>query len=125
MKTVCNVGLSPVSTVKKFTTTAALLAQATTGASQSATAERLEAVAMPNPNNGNFSIDLHLPANKANTTLRLYNNLGEKVWQEDLGAVSGSISKNIYLENKLPSDVYVMMIERNDARYSMRIVISK
>ena len=43
---------------------------------------------LPNPNKGDFHIDMSLPANKANTMLQLYNNLGVKVWQEDLGMVS-------------------------------------
>jgi len=125
MKTVCSIGQSPASTQKKFTTTTAFVSQGKTTTSESATAASLNAVVMPNPNNGDFHIDMNLPANKASTTLQLYDDLGVKVWQQNLGMLSGSISKSIYLENKLPSGVYTLMIERNDFNYTTKIVITK
>jgi hypothetical protein len=114
-----------IGTIKNDDAAVAFASQAATGTLESATAETLGAAVMPNPSRGDFYLNLHLPANKANTTLQLYNDLGVKVWQEDLGMVSGDISKNMYLENKLASGVYMLMVERNDARYSMKVVISK
>ena len=41
---------------------------------------------MPNPNKGNFAMQLQLPVRAAITTLALYNKYkGEKVWQQDAG----------------------------------------
>jgi hypothetical protein len=80
---------------------------------------------MPNPNKGNFTIQLELPAKAAITTLALYNNMGEKIWQQDAGKISGTVYKNISLQNQLPAGIYMMVIQRNDVRLEQKIVISK
>jgi len=80
---------------------------------------------MPNPNKGNFTIQLQLPARAAITTLALYNNMGEKVWQQDAGKISGTVRKKISLQNQLPAGIYMMVIRRNDVRLEQKIVISK
>jgi hypothetical protein len=80
---------------------------------------------MPNPNKGNFTIQAQLPAKAANTTLALYNNRGEKIWQQDAGKMSGAVYKNISLQDQLPAGIYMMVIQRNDARLEQKIVISK
>jgi hypothetical protein len=125
IKTVCSSGQSQFSIVKKFTTASAFVSHGTTTTPESAMAESMDVAAMPNPNNGNFTVDLHLPANKANTTLQLYNDFGVKVWQEDLGIKSGRIVKNIYLENKLATGLYMLMVQRSDGVYTAKIVVSK
>jgi hypothetical protein len=103
---------------------AAAFASAST-VENSKVADAVSVKVLPNPNKGDFHIDMNLPANKANTMLQLYNDLGVKVWQEDLGMVSGSISRNVSMENKLASGVYTLMIERNDLHYTTKVVISK
>src|SRR5678809_1517171 len=80
---------------------------------------------MPNPNKGNFTIQLQLPAKAAITTLVLYNNMGEKIWQQDAGKISGEVSRNIALESKLSTGVYMMVIRRDDVKLEQKIVISK
>jgi len=80
---------------------------------------------MPNPNTGNFTIQMQLPKDNVATTLQLFNSFGAKIWQEDLGAVSGSMSKNVYLQNKLASGVYILVVQRSDERYTTKIVVSK
>ena len=80
---------------------------------------------MPNPSNGNFNIQLQLPDKAAITTLVLYNNMGAKVWQQDAGKISGTVYKNISLQNQLPAGIYMMVILRNDVRLMQKIVISK
>ena len=80
---------------------------------------------MPNPNKGNFTIQLQLPPKAAPTTLVLYNGMGEKVWQQDAGKISGEVYKNISVQNQLPAGIYMMVIQRNDVRLTQKIVISK
>jgi hypothetical protein len=59
------------------------------------------------------------------TTLQLFNSFGVKIWQENLGIVSGSLSKNVYLENRLPSGVYMLVVQRSDGHYATKIVVNK
>jgi len=66
-----------------------------------------------------------LPARAAITTLALYNNMGEKIWQQDAGKIRGTVRKNISLQNQLPAGIYMMVIRRNDVRLEQKIVISK
>jgi len=80
---------------------------------------------MPNPNKGNFTIQLQLPSKAAITTLALYNNMGERVWQQDAGKMSGAVYKNISLQDQLPAGIYMMVVQRNDVRLEQKIVISK
>ena len=125
MRSLCTDDTSHWTTGTNFTTAASFASTGKTTISSAKGSFEFKAVVMPNPNTGNFVIQMQLPKDKATTTIELFNALGQKIWQEDLGIVSGSISKNVYLENKLPSGVYVLMIKRNYARYSIKIVISK
>jgi len=36
-----------------------------------------------------------------------------------------SVSKSVSMENKLPSGVYILMIQRSDVHYTTKVVISK
>jgi len=80
---------------------------------------------MPNPNKGNFTLQMQLSAKAASATLSLYNSLGVKVWQQDAGILSGSVSKNIALENRLSAGVYVLMIQQGDTRLMQKVVVTK
>jgi N-acetylneuraminic acid mutarotase len=80
---------------------------------------------MPNPNKGNFAIQLQLPAKAAITALALYNNMGGKVWQQDAGKISGTVYKDISLRDQLPAGTYMMVVQRDDVRLMQKIVINK
>jgi Fibronectin type III domain/Secretion system C-terminal sorting domain len=80
---------------------------------------------MPNPSNGNFTLQMQLPAKEAATTIALYNSLGVKVWQQQAGILSGTVTKSIALENKLATGIYVLYIERSDMKLVQKIVVSK
>ena len=80
---------------------------------------------MPNPNKGNFTIQLQLPAKAAITTLALYNNMGQKIWQQDAGNISGAVNKNISLQNQLPAGIYMIIIRQNDARLVQKLKVIK
>jgi N-acetylneuraminic acid mutarotase len=80
---------------------------------------------LPNPNNGNFVVQMQLPSTKALTTLMLYNNVGTKVWQQNAGVLSGSVSKSISRENKLSPGVYMLIIENGDMQLMQKVVVSK
>ena len=109
-----------------FTTAASFAFSSTTSAiTSSKSPGNIHVQIMPNPNKGNFTIQAQLPAEAAITTLALYNNMGEKVWQQDAGRISGAVYKNISLQNQLPAGTYMMVIRRNDVRLEQKIVISK
>lgn len=80
---------------------------------------------VPNPGNGNFIIQMQLPAKDALTTLALYNSLGERIWQQQAGMLSGTVTKSIMLHNKLSAGVYILKIERSDVQLTQRVVVSK
>ncbi|MEP7318614.1 MAG: T9SS type A sorting domain-containing protein [Panacibacter sp.] len=80
---------------------------------------------MPNPNRGNFVLQIQLPEKTVLTNLALYSNLGIKVWQQDECMLHGPVIKNIALQNKLPAGTYILMIERSDITLTKKVVISK
>jgi hypothetical protein len=102
---------------------AALLASTSVNDSKATDAVRVKV--FPDPNKGNFAIQMQLPAKEAETVLTLYNNLGVKVWQQNMGIISGAVTKNVFLENKLSAGLYVLMIQRIDIRYTVKLSISK
>jgi len=109
-----------------FTTAASFASSSTTSAiNSSKLAGNIHLQIMPNPNKGNFTIQMQLPPKAAITTLALYNNMGEKIWQQDAGKISGAVYKNLSLQNQLPAGIYIMIIQRNDVRLAQKIVISK
>jgi len=79
----------------------------------------------PNPNRGSFTIQIKLPAKGVSTTLSLYSSTGQKMWQENEGNISGSLYKNISLENKLSTGVYQLMVQRNDIKLVQKVVVIK
>jgi N-acetylneuraminic acid mutarotase len=82
-------------------------------------------LATPNPNNGNFTVQLRLPDIKLATTLTLYNSFGERVWRYTAGNISGVVHENILQQDKLTAGVYILMIERADIKMKQNILISK
>jgi len=109
-----------------FTTAASFASSSATSAiTSSKLPGNIHLQILPNPNKGNFIIQMQLPAKAATTTLALYNNIGEKIWQQDAGKMSGAVRKNISLQNQLPAGVYMMVIQRNDVRLEQKMVISK
>jgi hypothetical protein len=108
-----------------FTTASSFALSSTESNAVDKNGEKISAQVIPNPNNGNFSIQMQLPATAASTTLALYNNVGAKVWQQDAGKIGGSVYRNIAVDKKLFAGTYMLMIERNDARLVQKIVINK
>ncbi len=81
--------------------------------------------ASPNPNKGNFTVQLQLPNSKSSTSLTLYDAFGKKVWENNLGMINGNVSENVYLQNKLASGLYMLTVQRNDLHYSIKVLINK
>lgn len=108
-----------------FTTTYSVSFLANAVAINSKVQGNISVQVMPNPSTGNFTLQMYLPDKAASTIIALYNNLGEKIWQQDAGKLSGSVSKNIALESKLPTGVYVLMIQQGDARLMQKVVLTK
>lgn len=80
---------------------------------------------LPDPNKGDFVIQLQLPVKKSSTVLALYNGSGVKVWQQDMGTVSGLNTINVYLKNKLAEGLYVLKVQRADMNYTTKIIVVK
>jgi len=87
--------------------------------------DALNVKVLPNPNKGDFQIDMNLPLNKANTTLQLYNYLGMKVCQQDLGMMGGIIRRNVSMENKITIRFVRGDDPGDDARYTIKVAITK
>ncbi len=80
---------------------------------------------MPVPNNGNFIIQMQLPSKETKTTVMLYNSLGVKVWQKELGISKGYLTETANLQNKLANGIYTLVVERDDYRTTTKLIISK
>jgi hypothetical protein len=78
---------------------------------------------LPNPNKGDFVVQMQLPAKAASTTLMLYNNTGTKVWEQNAGMLGGAVNKSIILENKLSQGVYMLIIQNGTTTLTQKIVV--
>ena len=126
VRSLCTDDTSKWVTGPHFSTAAAFASVGTTTGLDSKIEYRaVSATVMPNPNTGNFTIQMQLPKDNVATTLQLFNSFGVKIWQENLGIVSGTFSKNVYLENRLPSGIYVLVVQRSDGHYTTKIVVNK
>ncbi len=127
IRTLCNSDTSNWKRGKDFTTSSssAFASQGSTGTNELIAQSKATVKVMPVPNNGNFIVQMLLPSKEAKTTVVLYNSLGEKVWQKDVGLVKGNISANANLENKLTNGIYTLVVERDDYHYTTKIVIGK
>jgi N-acetylneuraminic acid mutarotase len=105
-----------------FTTTSSALTSLNAAAVKS---NNVSVQVIPNPNNGNFTIQMHLPAKAALTTLSVYNNSGVMIWQQDAGMLSGSVTRNIELKSKLPTGVYVLIIQSGNTQWTQKIIVDK
>ena len=127
IRTLCNSDTSNWKKGKDFTTASSFTfaSSGSTGTNELIAQSKATVKVMPVPNNGNFIIQMLLPSKEAKTTVVLYNSLGEKVWQKDVGVVKGNISANANLENKLTNGIYTLVVERDDYHYTTKIVIGK
>ncbi len=80
---------------------------------------------IPNPNNGNFTVQMELPKSPALTTLTLYNNTGTKVWQQVIGLLSGTVNRNIGLQARLTAGVFVLMVQHGNTGLMQKLVVNK
>jgi hypothetical protein len=106
-------------------TTISSIAFASTLDNSNAIVDNSTVIIIPNPTSGNFVVQMHLSNKVETTTLSFYNNLGKLLWQHDLGKQSGSVSRNIVLENKLPAGVYVLIVQHGDNRLMTKVVVNK
>lgn len=108
-----------------FTTTASLASPGVVNDLYNSVPGSVGLQIIPNPNNGNFTIQMQLPAKEALTTLALYNSFGERIWQQQAGVLSGVVTKSIRLDNKLSAGVHILKIERSDVHLTQKVVVSK
>lgn len=79
----------------------------------------------PNPNRGNFVVQMQLPVKTASTTISLYNNFGQIVWQQHIGNIGGAVKRTIALESKISAGSYTLTIQRSDIRLNQKIMLIK
>lgn len=125
MSTVCEDATSTWVKGPVFTTTASVAFNAEDAISSGAITGEETLQVIPNPNKGNFSLKVQLPQKAANTTLTIYNNFGAKVWQQELGNISGALNRNIAVTNKLTPGAYVITIQRNDIKLTQKMVVTQ
>jgi len=77
----------------------------------------------PNPVKGN---QIKINANnleKNNYSIIVLNTSGQKVYNQDLGTISGALSKSIMLPNQLQPGVYTIILRSNDQQVTERVII--
>ena len=77
-----------------------------------------------NPGTGNFSFTLITNA-EGKYHLEILNISGAKIYEEEVNAVSGIITKNLQLNNNLPNGIYFVRIRNSAKDYSTTVLISK
>jgi len=75
----------------------------------------------PNPNNGHFRVAI--PGNQP-ATIRVYNTLGEVVFESSEPAIQGRSEKTIDLSSQ-PDGVYTVVLSGNEIRLSRKIIVNK
>ena len=73
----------------------------------------------PNPNTGTFSV-VSDPAIKLQGGLKLYNRMGELVWQMNDSAVTDKINMSL----DLPDGMYILQTMVNDTKVFVKILIA-
>jgi hypothetical protein len=76
---------------------------------------------MPNPNNGEFNVQFNAPE-LGDATLQVSNLLGQNVYTQNLGQVSGEVQQAVNL-NQLPAGVYLMKITYKGKPYVQKFVV--
>lgn len=79
----------------------------------------------PNPNRGNFVVQMQLPEKAASTRIALYNSFGQIVWQQHIGNIGGAVKRTIALESKISAGSYTLTIQRSDIKLTQKIMIVK
>lgn len=126
IRSMCTDDITEWVTGPDFTTAAASFATVSTNAAVNEIAAAKNGLLIsPNPSKGNFTVQMQLPAKAASTTLALYNNFGQLVWQQNLGNISGAVQRTISLENKLSAGLYTITIQRSDIKLNQKILINK
>lgn len=124
IRTTCSSDNSKWAKGPKFTTVLSLAAD-DDNISESNIKIQNKITAAPTVNNGNFLLKMQLPSKEQQTVLQLYNNVGKKVWEQNLGIMQGSINKNISLNGSVVKGTYILVVQRDDFRSSVRIVVSE
>jgi hypothetical protein len=76
---------------------------------------------MPNPNNGEFNVLFNAPE-LGDATLQVNNLLGQNVYTQNLGQVSGEVQQAVNF-NQLPAGVYLMKITYKGKPYVQKFVV--
>jgi len=77
----------------------------------------------PVPNDGRFTVSF-TTASEESFSIKVMNNLGVKIYEEDNVEVSGSLNKVIDLR-PVPNGVYTLIFENNQNQVVKKIVVSK
>lgn len=125
IRSLCNDDVTEWIIGPDFTTTSSFAVSEIDAAFNGGVTAKIDLLISPNPNKGNFTIQMQLPAKAASTTIILYNNFGQMLWQQNLGNISGVMQRTITLENKLSAGFYTLSIQRSDIKLNRKIIIDK
>jgi hypothetical protein len=75
----------------------------------------------PNPSNGSFQLEFVF-STADNTAVEIYNMIGQRVYEQDLGSFSGLFSQQIDAIN-LASGIYVVKIIHGGSSYQQKILV--
>ncbi len=80
-------------------------------------------VIYPSPiTNNHFNLQLNNVA-KGNYQLKLHNNLGQKIWEQNILHTGGTATKTINIGNNFPKGIYTAELKSNNNTYQQLIII--
>ncbi|HEX8676510.1 MAG TPA: T9SS type A sorting domain-containing protein, partial [Segetibacter sp.] len=80
----------------------------------------------PNPNKGQFMVELHLSNNiNANAKIELLNMMGQTVSTINASINNGTLYKNVSISSSLAAGMYIAKITVNNKTYLARVVYQK
>lgn len=88
---------------------------------------KLTAVSLyPNPNGGNFSIDLTLSdAVDQEATIVIVNMLGQSIYEEQVMLTGGHIKKDVNLDHALADGIYQVQVLVNEEIYTEKVILQR
>lgn len=85
--------------------------------------ERFDLANYPNPFNSSTDIILNIQNTTTKGSLKIYNLLGQVVWESDEKFFSSGQHKIIFYGNDLPSGIYFIRFETNKSTLSRKITL--
>ena len=80
----------------------------------------------PNPNNGQFILDLNLGTSISTTVdVQIMNMLGQTVYMDRTGVMDGKLQEQVSLDKSVPAGTYLVRVTSGDQVFTKQIVYQK